>query len=65
MKVSNLLLKANSKYEILPLSYLYLVYTKGGRVYEEDEEDDLGKIYKRPWEDPTSDTFTIKVRYKF
>ena len=63
--LSELAFQVRYRYEIMPLAYFYLVYTKGGRVYEEDEEDDLGKIYKRPWEDPTSDTFTIKVRYKF
>ena len=53
------------RYEILPLAYLYVVYTKGGRVEAEDEEDDLGKIYQRPWNEPTTDSFTVKVRYRF
>jgi len=53
------------RYEIMPLAYLYAVYTKGGRVYEEDEEDDLGALYKRPWNDPSKDNFTLKVRYRF
>ena len=53
------------RYEILPLAYLYVVYTKGGRVEEMDEEDDLGKIYQRPWDEPTTDSFTIKLRYRF
>jgi hypothetical protein len=30
-----------------------------------DEEDSLRKIYKRPWEDPQADTFTVKLRYRF
>ena len=32
---------------------------------EYDEEDNLGEIYKRPWNDPQADTFTVKVRYRF
>ncbi|SVD94409.1 uncharacterized protein METZ01_LOCUS447263, partial [marine metagenome] len=28
-------------------------------------EDDLGALYKRPWQDPTKDNFTVKVRYRF
>ena len=53
------------RYEIMPLAYLYAVYTRGGKIYEADEEDDLGTLYKRPWEDPSKDNFTVKVRYRF
>ena len=53
------------RYEIMPLAYLYAVYTRGGKIYEADEEDDLGTLYKRPWEEPTKDNFTLKVRYRF
>ncbi len=53
------------RYEILPLAYLYVVYSKGGRIVEYDEEDNLGEIYKRPWNDPQADNFTVKVRYRF
>ena len=63
--LSDLAFQIRYRYELMPLSYLYFVYTKGGRVVETDEEDSLRKIYKRPWEDPQSDTFTIKLRYRF
>ena len=53
------------KYEIAPLSYFYLVYTKGGQVVQYDEEDNLGELYQRPWDDPKTDTFTVKLRYRF
>ena len=53
------------RYEIMPLAYLYAVYTRGGKIYEADEEDNLGTLYKRPWEEPTKDNFTLKVRYRF
>ena len=53
------------RYEFMPLAYLYAVYTRGGRIYEADEEDDLGTLYKRPWQDPDKDNFTLKVRYRF
>jgi len=53
------------RYEIMPLAYFYAVYTRGGKIYEADEEDDLGTLYKRPWEEPTKDNFTLKVRYRF
>ncbi|MFL2697688.1 MAG: DUF5916 domain-containing protein [Gammaproteobacteria bacterium] len=65
LTLSDLAFQIRYRYEIKPLSYFYLVYTKGGRVVQFDEEDSLGKIYQRPWEDPQTDTFTVKLRYRF
>ena len=35
------------------------------RVVQYDEEDNLGEIYQRPWDDPETDTITVKLRYRF
>ena len=63
--LSDLAFQVRYRYEIMPLAYLYVVYTKGGRVVEIDEEDSLNELYKRPWKDPQADSFTVKVRYRF
>jgi hypothetical protein len=63
--LSDLAFQVRYRYEILPLAYLYVVYSKGGRIVEYDEEDGLGELYKRPWNNPQADTFTVKVRYRF
>jgi len=63
--LSDLAFQVRYRYEIMPLAYLYVVYTKGGRVIETDEEDSLNELYKRPWKDPQADSFTVKVRYRF
>ena len=63
--LSDLAFQIRYRYEIKPLSYFYLVYTKGGRVVQYDEEDNLGEIYQRPWDDPETDTITVKLRYRF
>ena len=63
--LSDLAFQIRYRYEILPLAYLYVVYSKGGRIVELDEEDSLDKLYKRPWNDPQADNFTVKVRYRF
>ena len=63
--LSDLAFQIRYRYEIMPLAYVYVVYSKGGRIIEFDEEDSLGKLYKRPWNDPQADTFTVKVRYRF
>ena len=63
--LSDLAFQVRYRNEILPLAYLYVVYSKGGRIVELDEEDSLGELYKRPWNDPQADNFTVKVRYRF
>ena len=63
--LSDLAFQVRYRYEILPLAYLYVVYSRGGRIIQTDLEDDLEEIYKRPWNDPQADTFTVKVRYRF
>jgi len=63
--LSDLAFQVRYRYEIMPLAYLYVVYSRGGRIVQTDLEDDLEEIYKRPWNDPQADTFTVKVRYRF
>ena len=54
------------KYELAPLSYLYLVYSKGGRVYEEEEENkSQSELFRQPWENPNDEVFSIKFRLKY
>ena len=63
--LSDLAFQVRYRYEILPLAYLYVVYSRGGRIVEFDEENNIREIYKRPWNQPQADTFTVKVRYRF
>ena len=53
------------KYEIAPLSYIYLVYTKGGRVYDDENERNTSDIFKDPWENPDNEIFSLKFRLKY
>ena len=63
--LSDLAFQARYRFELLPLAYLYVVYSRGGRIVELDEEDGLGALYRRPWREPQADQFTVKVRYRF
>jgi len=63
--ISELAFQVRYRYEILPLAYLYVVYSKGGRISSDDEEDSLTELYKRPWENPVDENFTVKLRYRF
>ena len=53
------------KYEMAPLSYIYLVYTKGGRVYDDENERNTSDVFKDPWESPDNEIFSLKFRFKF
>tara|TARA_Y100000766_G_scaffold56676_1_gene46174 strand:- start:259 stop:2541 length:2283 start_codon:yes stop_codon:yes gene_type:complete len=53
------------KYEIAPLSYIYLVYTKGGRVYDDENERNTSDVFKDPWENPDNEIFSLKFRLKY
>jgi hypothetical protein len=52
------------KYEIAPLSNIYLVYTRGGNNYFEDEAG-TSRIYRKTWRDPQSNRLVLKARIKF
>ena len=53
------------KYEIAPLSNIYIVYTRGGEVYEEDDERSFSDIFSDPWKNPDNEIFSLKIRLKF
>ena len=63
--ISELAFQIRYRYELMPLAYLYLVYSKGGRITADDDEDSLSQLYRRPWKDPTDENLTIKLRYRF
>ena len=63
--ISELAFQVRYRYELMPLSYLYVVYSKGGRVSLQDDEEDLFNLYRRPWNSPEKENFTIKLRYRF
>jgi hypothetical protein len=44
-----------------------LVYSKGGRVYEEEEEENKSQseLFRQPWENPSDEVFSIKFRLKY
>ena len=53
------------KYEIVPLSYIYLVYSKGGSNFEEDEDYSKSEIFNQPWNNPSDEVYSIKFRLKY
>jgi hypothetical protein len=53
------------KYEIAPLSYIYLVYTKGGRIYDDMNERNTSDVFMDPWKNPDNEIFSLKFRLKY
>ena len=53
------------KYEIASLSYIYLVYSKGGSNFEEDENYSKSEIFNQSWNNPSDEVYSIKFRLKY
>ena len=53
------------KYELAPLSYLFLVYSKGGRIYDEEDDRSQSELFREPWKNPSDELFSIKFRLKY
>ena len=54
------------KYEFAPLSNLYIVYTRGGKLTNPfNQEDNFKDIYSDAWTNETLDKFIVKLRLNF
>jgi len=62
--ISRITAQLRYRWEIAPLSDLFLVYTRGsnlaGRV-----DDEFGDLFQDALSDPIVDVFVIKLRYRF
>ena len=63
--VSENSLQMRYRYEISPLSYFYLVYTRGYSFYDDTDAFTYEDLYQDSWENPSNEVFTLKVRFKF
>ena len=53
------------KYELETLSNLYIVYSQGGNIYEENINSDSRSIVQDSWRNPSGKIFAIKLRLRF
>ena len=58
-------LQARYRYELGPLSDLYLVYSRGGDVSREDDRAALGSLFGQAVREPTASQLLLKLRYRF
>ncbi|MDX1491569.1 MAG: DUF5916 domain-containing protein [Pseudohongiellaceae bacterium] len=61
--ISRLSFQARYRWEIAPLSDLFVVYTRGGNV-PGTMFDDYGGLLQEAWSEPVVDTLVIKLRYR-
>jgi len=64
INLGSLAFQLRYKYEIAPLSNIYLVYTRGGSAFFDDEADN-STIFSDTWERPEGNRFAAKIRYRF
>ena len=64
INLGSLAFQVRYKYEIAPLSNIYVVYTRGGSVFFDDEADN-STIFSDTWDEPQGNRFALKIRYRF
>ena len=62
---SNVALQVRYRYEIGPLSDLYVVYTRGADVLRDDSQHNLPRLFSQGLGEQTDSQVLVKVRYRF
>ena len=64
--LSRLTAQLRYRWEIGPLSDLFVVYTRGSRfLYEDEAMDGFGRLFSEAVDEPIIDFLVVKLRYRF
>ena len=63
--ISRLSFQARYRWEIAPLSDLFVVYTRLAAQGDSLLDEDFGELFEAAWNDPVGDFFVVKLRYRF
>ena len=63
--INRMTVQLRYRWQIAPLSDLFLVYTRGSNVPYNTLDDDFGDIFYDALTDPVIDFFVVKLRYRF
>jgi hypothetical protein len=63
--ISTLSLQFRYRWEIAPLSDLFVVYTRGSDVRDAGVEDRFGTLFSEALRNPVTDQLVVKLRYRF
>jgi hypothetical protein len=53
------------RYELAPLSDIFLVYSRGGFWNDKRSEDSAGDLLQYGWDEKHTETILAKIRYRF
>lgn len=62
--VNNLGLQVRYRYEIGPMSELFLVYARGGYDFLDDDRREVNELFRNMTDVRDADQFLVKIRYK-
>ncbi len=62
--ISNVTLQARYRWEIAPLSDLFVVYNRGGRLPGASTDDSFGSLFQGAFKDPQGESLVVKLRYR-
>jgi len=65
LAISDLTFQARYRWEMAPLSTLYLVYNRGGRLSDTGIRARFGDMLKQAFSSPRAEFFVLKLRYRF
>jgi len=64
LRISRATAQIRYRWELAPLSDLFIVYTRGGNV-PRGQADEFGEMFTEALTDPVIDRLVIKLRYRF
>lgn len=60
--ISSMNFQVRYRWQVAPLSDVFLVYTKNG--YDQTTNESFGRMFQTAWEDPLGEQLVLKVRYR-
>jgi len=63
--LSNVAVQLRYRFEIAPLSDLYVVYSRGGDIFTDSSDAGFARQLSDAWHNRTADQLLVKMRYRF
>jgi len=63
--LSDTALQIRYRYQLAPLSDIYLVYTRGGFFSDDENSQGFGDLWSNAWDDKVAEMILAKIRYRF
>ena len=57
--------QARYRWEIAPLSDLFIVYSRTSDLSQALRQDNFDDLLDNAWQEPVGDQFVMKIRYRF